>query len=214
MCFSATASLVAGGTLAAIGGATLARAKTKKELPLASVPLLFGIQQITDGIVWLSFGMHPLNTIAVYAYAVFSRVFWPIFLPFSVLLIETDRSRKNILRLFCVLGSLVGLFFLYFIFTGTVAAHIANNCIIYDVSYPYVFATIATYLIATCGACLFSSHRILNIFGGALFISFVVSGWFYFETLSSVWCFFAAVLSTIIYWYFRSRSGNRISKKM
>jgi len=208
MCFSATAILVAGGTLAIIGGATLSRAKTKKELPLASIPLLFGIQQIIDGIVWLSFSIQPLNTIAIYIYAVFSRVFWPVFLPTAVLLIEKNHARKNILRLFSLLGLFVGMFFLYLIFTGPVTARIVNNCIDYSVPYPYTLTILTLYLVATCGACLFSSHRIIKIFGAALLASFIVSGWFYFETLPSVWCFFAAVLSAIIYWYFRKRNAH------
>lgn len=209
MCFSATASLVAGGTLAAVGGLTLSRAKTRKELPLASVPLLFGIQQITDGIVWLSFGMHPLNDIAIYAYALFSRVFWPIFLPFSILLLETDRARKNVLRLFSLLGLSVGLFFSYFILVGPISAQIVNHCIVYTAPHPYALTMLTLYLAATYGACLFSSHKAIRIFGWALLASFIISGWFYFETFSSVWCFFAAVLSAIIYWHFHSRFANR-----
>ena len=200
MCFSATASLVAGGVLVTIGGLTLSRAKTKKEIPLASIPLLFGIQQIIDGVVWLSFGVQPLNTITIYTYALFSRVWWPIFLPLSVILTEPNRKRKNILRIFSLLGLFVGLFFLYFILTGPVTANIIHDCIVYDVSYPYMPIILTLYLVATCGACLFSSHKMLKVFGVALFISFFISGWFYFEKFSSTWCFFSAILSAIIYW--------------
>lgn len=208
MCFSATASLVAGGTLSIIGIATLSQVKTRKELPLASIPLLFGIQQIVDGVVWLSFGIQPLNTIAIYIYALFSRVWWPIFLPLSVILIESNRRRKNILRIFSILGLFVGLFFLYFILTGPVTANIIRDCIVYDVSYPYMPIILTLYLVATCGACLFSSRKMLKIFGGTLFVSFFISGWFYFEKFSSTWCFFAAVLSIIIYGHFRNKSHS------
>jgi hypothetical protein len=38
----------------------------------------------------------------------------------------------------------------------------------------------------------------VHLFGIALFISFAIAGWFYIETFSSVWCFFAAVLSAMI----------------
>ena len=64
MCFSAAASLAAGGTLSVVGGLTLAKVKNKSELPFASIPLLFGIQQAIEGAVWLSFGSPVLNTIA------------------------------------------------------------------------------------------------------------------------------------------------------
>ncbi|TSC71158.1 MAG: hypothetical protein G01um101449_86 [Parcubacteria group bacterium Gr01-1014_49] len=207
MCFSATASLVAGSALSAAGVATLSQAKTKKELPLASIPLIFGIQQLTDGVVWLSFGVEPVHTIAVYAYAVFSQVLWPAFLPFSILLVETDPTRRKALRLFSFIGLCVAAYFLYFISAGTTTAQIVNNCVAYYTPQPHMLTSLVLYVAATCGACLLSSHKILNIFGIALFISFIISGWFYVEAFSSVWCFFAAILSFIIYWHFRSRSA-------
>ncbi|MDE1919101.1 MAG: hypothetical protein KGH56_00160 [Patescibacteria group bacterium] len=207
MCFSATASLVAGGALTATGALTMSQAKTKKELPLASIPLIFGIQQLTDGVVWLSFGVEPIHTIAVYAYSIFSQALWPMFVPWALLLIETDPARKKALRLFSLFGLLVGLFFLFYIVTGPNVAEIVNHCVAYYTPHPHVLTTLALYLLVTCGSCLVSSHKLLNIFGIALFFSFIISGWFYIETFSSVWCFFAAILSFIIYWHFRSRSA-------
>lgn len=51
MCFSAAASFIAGTTLSAIGVATLRNTKTTSELPFAAIPLLFGLQQLTEGVV-------------------------------------------------------------------------------------------------------------------------------------------------------------------
>ncbi len=45
MCFSASASFIAGTSLCAIGVATVKRAEARSELPFAMIPLLFGIQQ-------------------------------------------------------------------------------------------------------------------------------------------------------------------------
>lgn len=53
VCFSATASFVAGGTLSVVGGVTLSRVQHRREVPFAHIPLLFGIQQIVEGFVWL-----------------------------------------------------------------------------------------------------------------------------------------------------------------
>jgi len=206
MCFSATASFIAGGALSATGLLTLSKAKERKELPLASIPLLFGIQQLIDGIVWISFGVPALNTAAIYAYALFAFVLWPIFIPLSLIAIETKKVRRELLEALSLVGLFVGVFFLYFILFGTVAAHIANQCVVYEAPHPYRFEILAFFLIAICGSFFASSKKILNLFGGALFVSFVVSGWFYLNSFSSVWCFFAAILSVIIYWYFDTRS--------
>ena len=45
MCFSATASFAASGALGLVGAASLAKTKSKKEVPFAAVPLIFAVQQ-------------------------------------------------------------------------------------------------------------------------------------------------------------------------
>ena len=55
MCFSATASFSAGTVLTVLGVATMRATRRKAEIPLASIPLLFGLQQIVEGMLWLSF---------------------------------------------------------------------------------------------------------------------------------------------------------------
>ncbi|MHB8914066.1 MAG: DUF6629 family protein [Minisyncoccota bacterium] len=205
MCFSATASFVAGGALSAVGVATIARAKTARELPLASIPLLFGIQQIIDGVVWVSFGIPSLNTIAVYAYALLAFAWWPMLAPYALLSIETTKTRREILEALSLVGLGVGLFFLYFILSGTVTARIINNCVAYDTPHPYQIGILAFYLIAISGPFFVSRSRILRLFGVVLIVSFAIAGWFYVEIFSSVWCFFAAILSAILFWYFKNR---------
>lgn len=212
MCFSATASFIAGGALAAVGSASLAQAKTKKEIPFASIPLWFALQQIADGVVWLSFGVPAVHTVAVYIYTLFAYVFWPIFLPVSILLIESDPSRRNILKLFSFLGAFIGLYFLNFIASDGVTVAIVNKCVAYDVPHPYLFSILALYVIATCGACLFSSHRVVRLIGVLLSVALAVSGWFYFTTFVSVWCLFAALLSVLVYWHVRGGSTSGLSK--
>lgn len=202
MCFSATASFVAGGALSATGLLTVSKAKKRRELPLASIPLLFGIQQLIDGVVWVSFGMGALHTTAVYAYTLFAFVFWPVFVPLAVSMVEPNKMRVRILEALAIVGAGVGAFFAYFMVSGAVTAEIVNNCVAYDTPHPYHVPALAFYLVATCGAFFVSSKPVLRFFGVALLVSFSIAGWFYTQTFSSVWCFFAALLSAIIYWYF------------
>ncbi len=208
MCFSATASLVAGGALTAAGAATLPLARDKRELPLASVPLLFGIQQITDGVVWLSFGAPAVHTAAVYVYAFFAAVLWPAFVPFSVLLVERSRERKEALGALSLVGLGVGLYAAYIMLTSPVTAHVVNHCVAYDAPNPLGFVLLAFYLIASCGPFFVVRERALNAFGVALFVSFAIAWWFYVETFPSVWCFFAAVLSFLLYLRFKRRRAR------
>ena len=55
MCFSASASFVAGTGLCVVGVAALRQTVARSEIPLAMIPLLFGLQQLTEGVIWLTF---------------------------------------------------------------------------------------------------------------------------------------------------------------
>jgi hypothetical protein len=55
MCFSATASFSAGTVLLGLGALTLKLVRHPRELMFAAIPLLFAIQQWTEGVIWLTF---------------------------------------------------------------------------------------------------------------------------------------------------------------
>ena len=172
MCFSATASFTAGAALTAVGALTVHKSHGKIELPLALVPLLFGIQQLTEGVLWLSLGhdLPTLTTVATYTYSMFSHVLWPIFVPFAILLVETSRWRKQALGVFQALGLAVGLYLLYFLIRFPVTAHVHGRSITYDSPHFYIVGVIVIYLLATCVSGLFSTHRCINAFGVLAFI--------------------------------------------
>lgn len=205
MCFSATASFVAGISLTAVGVATLRRAVPITAVPFAAIPLLFGIQQIIEGILWLSlrFDVALLRTTTTYAFSVFSHTLWPIFVPFSVALLEPVAWRRNVIFAFQGIGIAIGLYLLYFIVRYPVTA-VADQHIVYLSPHFYQVPTMLLYLAATCVVSFFSSHSLVRVFGALALALFFVAFWFYTEALFSVWCFFSAVLSFIIYLYFRS----------
>jgi hypothetical protein len=208
MCFSASASLIAAAALTATGVATTSKVEKREELPFAIIPLFFGIQQLFDGIVWLSTGGTLVNSIAAYGYAFLAYAFWPILLPFAVLKIEKNERRKKILRLFLAIGAITSLYGIYLMLNGPLVARSINSCIRYDTALPYWEPMIVLYLLATCGSCFVSSERFIRLFGLVVFISSLIAGWFYLAVFSSVWCFFAAVLSSLIYWRFRRNQSK------
>ncbi len=199
MCFSATASFVASGALATAGVATLAKVHDKKAIPFAMIPLLFGVQQAIEGFVWVSFGTTEFNFVTTYAYSLFSHVFWPIFLPIAVFLMETDTNHRRILKGFIGVGFFTGLYLLYSITVEPVTSSIVNHSIAYDSPHLYPTITLVIYLFATCGSCFMSSHKLVRILGALIFVSFLIAGWIYAESFLSVWCFFAALLSMVVY---------------
>ncbi|MFA5997629.1 MAG: DUF6629 family protein [Candidatus Paceibacterota bacterium] len=208
MCFSATASFTAGAVLTATGVVTIKKAKEKSELPFATIPLLFGVQQFVEGGVWLSFkyGLPILNKLGTYAFMLFAYVFWPVFIPYAVGRLETDIHRKKIILGFQYLGVVVALYLLSFILSKPMTSHIVNQCIGYStIPFNIGVPVVGAYILATCGSALFSTHKIINLLGILGVLSFAGMYYFYTQTFVSVWCFFAAILSVIIYFYFQKQ---------
>lgn len=212
MCFSASASFIAGGTLSAVGGTTLKQVKGKKEIPFAAVPLLFGIQQIIEGVLWLAFhhNLILLQSVMTFIFSLFAYVLWPVYIPFAVRLLETDPLRKRILSFLLVMGGAVSLYLLYFIIRYPVTSETMHNSIAYSQEVPFGFSFFWIYAIAGVGSCLVSSQRIIKLFGVFLVISIALSYYFYAFAFVSVWCFFAALLSIIIFTYFYFNRSTKL----
>ncbi len=205
MCFSATASFIAGTALSVLGVATLRATRRKAEIPFAAIPLLFGLQQIVEGTLWLSFSFDApqLNVAMTYLFSIFSHVLWPMFVPFSIGLLEAVPSRRKMIWGFQGVGLLVGLYLLYMIIELPVTSVAAAN-IVYVSPHFYKLPVMLLYLAATCVGCFFSSEATVRLFGALALLLFLLAYGFFAVALFSVWCFFSAVLSAIIYVHFRS----------
>lgn len=206
MCFSATASFTAGTTLSLVGVAAIAQVRRRTELPLALIPLLFGVQQLVEGIIWLTFTRDaPTPARAMtYVYSVFSHVLWPVYVPFAFRFLETVPWRRRAMLWFQVAGLAVGLYLLYFIVTQPVVAQVDRH-IVYVSPHFYIVAVMVFYLASTCVTGFLSSHPFVRTFSVLALLSFIVSYLFHARALVSVWCFFAAILSVLIFLHLRFR---------
>lgn len=207
MCFSATVSFTAGTILLGIGVATLKLAKHPREWALAGIPLLFAIQQLMEGVIWLSFRYEAplLNTVMTQVYSFFSHVLWPIYVPTAVLLIEPLRWRRRVLFWYVVAGVAVGAFLLYYMLVSPIVSQPIGRHIEYVSPHFFVAVTMSLYLLSTTLSPIFSSHRIVNVFGVVALLSAVAAYYFYASWFISVWCFFAALLSMVIYFHFKKQ---------
>ena len=209
MCFSATASFVAGVALATVGIATLRLTSRPSEIPLAAIPLLFGIQQIIEGLIWLSFRQaSPLpNLPFTFVYSLFSNVLWPIYVPFAIRLLETVLWRRKALLVLQIAGIAVGLYLFCFLVRFSVTSRVLGQHIVYGESLPFVGVVMTFYLSATCVSSMLASHWMIRMFGVVSLATFIAAYAINVTTLASVWCFFAAVLSFFVYAYLLG--GNR-----
>lgn len=206
MCFSASASFAASAGLAIIGVATIKRSKKNSDLLLAAIPFIFAIQQFIEGWLWLSIGKSE-QLVALFTYLVlfFALFWWPAYIPAVCYFLETDKQRKNILQVLFIIGILVGLY-LYgnFIWKFSPAV-IVNKCIFYanPLFAPLNKILFSFYALVTVGALVISGKKIVNLFGVLAGILAVFSLWFYLKNFISVWCFFAALVSAVLYFYFK-----------
>lgn len=205
MCFSATASFSAGAGLTVVGMLTVRKSQGGRELPLALIPLLFGLQQLTEGVVWLSLGSDlgpSWQDGSTFVYSMFSHVLWPIFVPIAILLVEPSIWRRKAIGGFVALGLVVGLYLLFFLIRFPIDARVIENSVSYDSPHLYLPVVLVGYLLATTISGLFSSHWCLNVFGVLAFGLAVVAAVVSLTTFVSVWCFYAAILSFLVYLHF------------
>ncbi len=207
MCFSATASFTAGTLLSAVGVATLGKAETSAERPFAMIPLLFGIQQLIEGVIWLTFRHDAplLKQTMTYLYSGFSHVLWPMYVPFAMGILEAVPWRRKAIFAFEAVGVPVGLYLLYVLVTGPLVAEVVGSHIVYVSPHFYRIPVMVVYLAATCVSCFFSSHGFVRLFGVLALLSFIAAYLVHVTALISIWCFFAAILSLLIYLHLRFR---------
>ena len=213
MCFSATASFVASGALVASAVAIARIPKPKSAIPLSMFPAIFATHQFIEGLLWLNhrgFLADNYKPVAVYAFLLIAFVLWPIFVPFSVYVLESGRIRRVIILLCQFTGMYVGLTNLVIIIRGPVSASVVGHSFAYSINTSDIL--FALYLISVLIPFLVSSNKRLVILGVALAALFVTARFIASTaTFPSVWCFYAAILSLFLYLFFRY-SANRNRK--
>jgi hypothetical protein len=215
MCFSATASFSAGAVLLGLGTLTLKSASRPRELPFAAIPLLFAIQQLSEGVIWLTFRYEAalLNAVMTHVYSFFSHVLWPVYVPVAVLLIEPLGRRRRVLLAFVTAGVGVGAYLLYILVAYPVVSRPTGQHIEYVSPHFFALAAMTLYLASTTLSPFLSTHRTVKVFGLLALVSFAMAYFFYATWFISVWCFFAALLSAVIYLHFVLQNTRDVAKE-
>lgn len=213
MCFSATASFTAGTVLLGLGTLTLKSARRPRELPFAAIPLLFAIQQFSEGVIWLTFRYEApqVNAVMTHVYSFFSHVLWPVYVPAAVLLIEPPGRRRRALLGFVAAGVAVGAYLLYILVAYPIVSRPTGQHIEYISPHFFALAAMTLYLTSTTLSPLLSTHRIVKVFGVLALSSFAAAYFFYAAWFISVWCFFAALLSAVVYLHFVLRNPQDVA---
>ncbi|MCX5167554.1 DUF6629 family protein [Streptomyces antibioticus] len=201
MCWSATADLVAGAGISAVGVACVARVRDPRTLPLAALPLLLGAHQIVEAVVWHGGGGGGPATLAWAAIALPLLAVW---VPLGVWCAAPPDARTRLLLPLTV-GAGTAAVLAYRLATGPVTAEIRGRTVGYAVDVPCPAVLVAGYLLATVGALLLSGDRRLTLLG-------VLAGagaggcWALWRTeFVSTWCAVAALCSLVLLGWTRAR---------
>ncbi len=221
MCFSATASFGASAILGAVGVIAVSKARTRPQRVFASIPLIFAVQQLTEGLLWLSLkneSLHSWQSSITYIYLVFAMAVWPFWISFSVWGLEKDARRKKIMRGLVVIGTLVAVLvgFVLFFYPVEVMTPLCSTCpfsstatlnqhLHYEFTFPRVAKNLVgtftvLYIIATIVTPFVSSIRKMKWMGIVFLASYLFAVIFYNGFVVSIWCFFAALLSFVVLW--------------
>ena len=221
MCFSATACFTTGAILVPTGIYTLVKAYQgdKRYLALAAFPLLFGLQQIIEGWLWLAFEQRVNLSIEITAigYLLFAYFLWPFFVPLAALLVEKNASRKVLFKIFSLIGFLFGasLYVPLLINPEWLSVMMAKGSILYQpvLIYDGIVSRTAVrvfYAIIIAVPLLFSTVTSLRFFGILIFVSVAISAVFFAYAFVSIWCFFAAILSAYIVYIIHSETSTKL----
>lgn len=208
MCFSATASFAAVTALAPAGvyGINRAIRYCPKYLIITLTVIAFTIQQVLEGFMWLNIG-HDEDLVITLAksFLFFSHFYWPIAMPLTAFLTDTNKTKKGI-YLTTTIASAVFATFLYFpmlMKEGSVLVAIVNDSIQYDMDLFYDSfvprkVTGVFYALFIVAPLITSSDKHMKHFGWLMIAAGLPTYFFYYHAFTSVWCFFAAIASAYI----------------
>ena len=214
MFLSAEVDLVAGLVIGAAGVDALRHAEDRKEIAVAALPVLLGAHQLIEAIAW--WGLEDrvpaiAGNVAVWVYLLLAFGVLPIFVPLAMVLLEPDVARARAMRHLVAMGAAVSLVLVSTMLRGPVEASIGGRYIAYEIGLGHGGLVVAAYVVATCGALLLSSHRVVVRFGIFNVLAVAVLIWMNTSGFASLWCAWAAVASLGI--AFGLRSGALVSEQ-
>lgn len=218
MCFSTEASFAGGIIISAIGVATIRKVHKPSQIVFACIPLFFGIQQIVEGFLWLAL-QNPeyayIQKLATYSFLIMAEVFWPFMTPLAILLMEENKKRIKILRILLGMGLSVSLYFIYCLLSFNVTPEIRGYHIEYLEDYPKSLQLVvfSVYLITSIAPLFVSTIKRTYLLGILMALSCLITIIFFTQYLTSVWCFFGALISIVILWILRDARRKYILAK-
>jgi hypothetical protein len=219
MCWSPSADAVAGGVVTSIGVVTLLAARRGRDRVLGSLPLVLGLHQLVEAVVWLDVQGRVsagVGRAAIDVWSVIAFVVLPTLVPAGVLISAWPEGHRRLsvclgcgMAVSAVMGADVA--------GRQVTASAQGHVLDYGLGIQASWVLIAGYLVATLAAPLLSPDRFVRWFGTAATVGAAGCAAAWRLAFASTWCAYAAVLSVILLvWVLRERadSGDGVSGRV
>jgi hypothetical protein len=193
--------------IGSIGVVTLVGARRGRDRVLGALPLVLGVHQLVEAVVWLDTDgrvSHAVGQAAVTVWAAIAFVVLPTLVPLGVLVAGWPRARLRLaacLAVGAVVSTLLGADLAWHGASAAARGHVLD----YGLGVQVGWVLIGGYLLATLGAPLLSPDVFVRWFGVAAFVGAVgcTAAWRF--AFASTWCAYAAVLSVILLAWVRRR---------
>ena len=204
MCFSANVSFGMGALLIATGTVTSIGNKKKEQRMIAAMPFIFGIQQLAEGLVWQTLGDTASFTqqLGITLFISIALIIWPSWLPWSLYQLEVQEKRKKILKVLGFFGFGVSVLAIGVLHNNPAQAYSAGH------SLGYAFPTVQKFWPDSIDFILYDTPTVIPFFvsslrtirkAGYLVVgSLIATQIINQQATTSVWCFFAALISFYI----------------
>ena len=172
-------------------------------LALCTLPLLFGLQQLFEGMVWTEGPSGDVEAVGHYslAYMFFSWIAWPVWVPVSTYFLE-PASRKPYYLGFIILGSFLGAgqYLPYFVHQGWLTVTFLPHAVVYGgvELLDFIMMRHLTYMIYSAVVVLpllLCTQPEAKIFGFLVGAVLIVTYVFFAFAYISVFCFGGAIMS-------------------
>ncbi|MEJ2479584.1 MAG: hypothetical protein P8Y78_05285 [Acidihalobacter sp.] len=206
--FFIIANFTLAGILLIIGVLTLKKVSQPNEWVFATLPLLFGLHQFDQGIVWL--GLYHLADpqtlhIAATVFVFYAQAALPFWVPLAVWLLESPGPKKHILGVLVLTGALLAAYVGWGLVYDPTHVYVHNGSLVYDNPATQQLWVAALYILTTCGSLILSRSVSIQLFGwlnlAGLTLVYIVAHY----SFTALWCLYAALVSVVLYLYFIER---------
>lgn len=202
------ANFTLAGVLLVIGALTLKRVSRPAELVFASLPLLFGLHQFTQGFVWLGLyhmvGPHTLHVASI-LFVFYAQAILPFWVPLAIWLLEPDGPRRRLIAALLVVGGLLMAYVSWGLLRQPTLVFISHDSLVYANPHTRHLWVALVYILTTCGSLILSRSVAIQLFGILNLVGLLLVYWIAQYSFTALWCLYAALVSVILYLHFIER---------